>query len=100
MITWALAAAGTALTAGAPGPPAAGVTPAEMWLAGPDGRPSPHDQDPGGRFKSLRRFSESSAHVIQLDQAAGIALRKRPSMKLHTGAGHGPGTSSASWGVP
>jgi len=97
VITWALAAAGTALTAGAPGPPAAGMTPAEMWLAGPDGRPSPHDQDPGGRFKSLRRFSKPSAPMIQLDQAAGIALRRRRDMKLCAGAGLGPGTPPACW---
>ncbi len=42
LIRWALAAARTA-AAGAPGPPAAGMTPSETWLAGPDGRAGPHD---------------------------------------------------------
>jgi len=42
LITPALAAARTALAAGAPGPPA-GIIPAEMWLAGPDGKDRPHD---------------------------------------------------------
>jgi NTE family protein len=42
LITWALAAARTALATGTPGPPTAGMTPAGMWLAGPDGRNGPH----------------------------------------------------------
>ena len=42
LITGALTAARTALAAGASSPPA-GMTPAEMRLAGPDGRDAPHD---------------------------------------------------------
>jgi hypothetical protein len=38
-------------------------------------------------------------HMIQLDQAAGIALRKRPSMKLYGRAGL-DGTLSAGWRAP
>ena len=43
LITGALTAARTALAAGASSPPAAGTTPAETRLAGPDGRDGPHD---------------------------------------------------------
>jgi len=43
LITRALAAARRALAAGTPGPPTAGMAPAGLWLAGPDGRAGAHD---------------------------------------------------------
>ena len=43
LITWALAAARIALAAGAPNPPAAGMIPARLWLAGSDAGAGPHD---------------------------------------------------------
>jgi hypothetical protein len=41
LITRALAAARTALAAGTPNPPAAGMAPARLWLAGPDVQADP-----------------------------------------------------------
>ena len=43
LITRALAATRTALATGTPSPPAAAVTPAGLWLAGPDVETDPQD---------------------------------------------------------